>query len=178
MRASEPPRIEEPDTTIYVEMWRDALKRLAEQTPAPDTPKVRRLLAHVERGWEYARELQLLYERQQDYAQRGETYAAQLLNFIDGFVIDAFRGLAFSAAAFVPGGSQPAPHRVDLSGATDTFAIYASMLYLGSGSGVDVPAELSSIVRPASAALVSWVREYRVQVARLLPRRRPRRRDG
>lgn len=152
-------RSSEPRHTIYVDRWREALARLRRLEGEPKR-LFTELLAHVDAGWLYVRQLQLACERLG--AGEGQSTAVRdVLAFIDGDVVDTFREIAFDAADLVPGwdGWGRAADPGDMDGDASLLARYLGVLRLAAVSE-ELPEQLREVSTNVSTALYGWEAKF------------------
>jgi len=145
----------EPLHSIYRPAWSEARTR----ADAAD-PDARRLLLRmldlVEQGWQGVRDLQRWYEDNDARAHASDEYA-HLLAFVDGDVVDVFRGIAVDCAELVPDWkSWEAEADPDgVLGEIDVFVRYVALLRLAV-QAESVPDEFGVLVASVSERLRAW----------------------
>ncbi|HEU0016646.1 MAG TPA: hypothetical protein VFQ45_23390 [Longimicrobium sp.] len=159
-------RAGEPRHTIYTPEWAAAVRRVGRLQGA-ERAFYAALLDHVEVRWRAVRPLQLLYERQRRRAREADGVGC-LLRFMDGDLVDVFRGVALEAARLVPGGP-PRPREGDpgdLEGEADCFTRYATLLAMAA-AGPAVPQPLREVVERAAEGGAEWRAALHAMVQRL-----------
>ena len=155
----------EPLHTIHQGEWRAGRKRL-EGLAGPARLAVADLLDHVEATWRHLRPLQLLYESNTNRARETDFYG-QLLDFIDGDLVDVFRSVAFDVAALVPGwpGWREALETVDdLDGDATLFTRYADVLIMAVHHP-EVPMHLRAAAAQFGPVMLGWYDQFTALLA-------------
>ena len=155
----------EPLHTIHQGKWCAGRERL-EGLAGPERLALSDLLDHVEGAWPHLRDLQLLYETDRARARETDFYG-QLLNFIDGDLVDVFRSVAIDTAALVPGwtGWREAIESLDdLDGDATLFARYADVLIMAVHHP-DVPLHLRAAADRFGPVMLGWYAQFTTLLA-------------
>lgn len=154
----------EPLHTIYQAEWCRARARL--ERVGPMRPALAELMDHVEAAWRQLRPMQVLYETDPGRARQTD-FHGQLLNFIDGDLVDVFRSVASETAALVPGwaGWREAVESLDdLDGDATLFARYADVLIMAVHHP-DVPTHLRTAAARFGPVMLGWYAQFTALLA-------------
>ena len=157
-------RAAEPARTIYVDWWADARARVEAMEPVIGAP-LAAALHHVEAGWEHVRELQRWHDDNRERALGEPDDYAEILNFIDGDLVDVFREIAAGVAGLVPGyaswADEADPGSVD--GDLDVFRRYLTVFTLAVEQAPGAE-PLRVVSRAVARGLAGWCAELEVLV--------------
>jgi hypothetical protein len=159
------PTQREPLHTIYQAEWCRARAWL-ERGGGPMRRVLAELMNHVEAAWRQLRPMQVLYEADPGRARQTD-FHGQLLNFIDGDLVDVFRSVAFDTAALVPGWdgwSEAIETLDDLDGDATLFARYADVLIMAVHHP-DVPMHLRAAAGRFGPVMLGWYAQFAALLA-------------
>jgi len=155
----------EPGHTIYLPEWFHARWRL-QRLPSFKRDLFTRALDHVESGWEHVRELQRHADANREHTLANCDTYSDLLDFIDGDLVDIFRVIAAEVSRLVPGYPEweERASADEVDGDTDVFRRYFTVFALAVEQ--EPKAEpLREATRAAKTGLAGWCTEMGILVA-------------
>lgn len=148
----------EPQRTILGKAWSRARRRSRKLNAEPRA-LFTALFDQIEEGWNHVRRFQTWYEAHSAEARERHPYA-DILNYLDGDLVDVFRVVAAEACCLVPGwaGWESEADPGELEAEAETFSRYLTLLVFAAETA-DEPDGLRALTREAGVALHGWDRE-------------------
>ncbi len=157
---------DEPRKSIYVDEWHRAMLRLTVVDGAELHARLQALVDHIVGGWQHARALQQLVETHDRGGGTG--FAHPLLEYIDDFVVDKFRTLAFRSLELIPPRGNCLSERIELEGDGELFHLMLVAVHLAADSPL-LPQDLRASIRAATQPLLYWSPQYHFHLSQVYP---------